>query len=137
MGNQAKVHKCILTFVYLSLFIIVRLAGGSSYDEGRVEVFYNGKWGTVCNDGWDDRYASLVCTQLGYGSSGKLAYFGAGTGHVFLENVLCSTHDVVLANCGHYGVSITVACSHSQDVGVKCYGMMVYIYWLIYWNINY
>ena len=108
------------------IFIIVRLANGSSHNEGRLEVYYNGIWGTVCNDGWDDKYASLVCAQLGYGSSGRLTYFGAGRGNVLLENVLCSINDTVLASCGHYGVGITVRCDHTKDVGVKCYGMESY-----------
>ena len=107
--------------------IIVRLIDGGSYNEGRLEVYYNGIWGTVCNDGWDNKYASLVCAQLGYGSSGKLTYFGAGTGSVLLENVLCSINDTVLASCGHYGVGIKIRCPHSKDVGVKCYGMKSYI----------
>ena len=101
----------------------MRLVDGSSYNEGRVEVYYNGRWGTVCNDGWNDKYASLVCAQLGFGSSGKQAIFGAGTGNIFLEKILCSTNDTVLASCGHYGVGITVKCSHSNDVGVKCNGI--------------
>ena len=103
----------------------MRLVDGSSYNEGRVEVYYNGRWGTVCNDGWDDKYASLVCAQLGYGSSGTLAYFKAGTGSIFLENVLCSINDTMIASCGHYGVGITVQCNHHNDVGVKCYGMIL------------
>ena len=108
----------------MSLFLfIVRLVDGSSYDEGRVEVYYNGRWGTVCNDGWNDNYASLVCAQLGFGSSGELADFGYGTGNVLLENIICNTNTTILASCGHYGVDITVRCDHSKDVGVKCPGM--------------
>ena len=107
----------------MSFLLTVRLVDGNSYNEGRVEVYYNGRWGTVCNDGWNDRYASLVCAQLGFGSSGKLAYFGAGTNNIFLDNVLCSLNDTALASCGHYGVEITVQCNHNNDVGVKCNGM--------------
>ena len=91
-------------------------------------MYYNGRWGTVCNDGWKDNYASLVCTQLGFGSSGRLADFGPGIGTIFLENVLCSINDTMLASCGHYGVGITVECNHNDDVGVKCDGMCVTYY---------
>ena len=114
----------------------VRLVDGSSYNEGRVEVYYSGRWGTVCNDGWTDRYASLVCAQLGFTSS-KLADFGAGVGSIFLEKVMCSVNDAILASCGHYGVGITAECDHSDDVGVKCYGWYLQNYDYLITNYNY
>ena len=98
----------------------VRLVGGSSYNEGRVEVYYNGRWGTVCNDGWNDKYASMVCAQMGLGSLGELADFGPGPGSIFLEKVICPVNATILASCGHYGVGITVQCNPYRDVGVKC-----------------
>ena len=64
----------------------------------------------------------MVCAQLGFGLSGKLADFGAGTGTILLEKVICSLNDTVLASCGHYGVGITVQCNHNDDAGVKCIG---------------
>jgi len=46
----------------------VRLVG-SDVDgrEGRLEVFYNGTWGTVCDDGFTHVSATVVCKQLGFG----------------------------------------------------------------------
>ena len=70
----------------------------------------------------------LVCAQLGFRSSGRVTDFGAGTGSIFLENVLCSINDTILASCGHYGVGIILGCNHNDDVGVKCDGMLLSLY---------
>jgi len=48
------------------LHFSVRLVGGSN-TRGRLEVLYNGIWGTVCDDHFTDAAASLVCKMLGAG----------------------------------------------------------------------
>ena len=105
--------------------VAVRLIGGSSYYEGRVEVNYNGEWGTVCDDGWSSIDTGVVCRQLGFGSYGSSyggAYFGAGSGPIWLDNVACIGNELILASCGHLGFNITRNCNHFEDAGVRCYG---------------
>jgi len=111
----------LLTFIFIG--VILRLIGGNFPNEGRVEVNYNGEWGTVCDDGWDDIDAGVVCRQLGFGSSATAigsAYFGQGSGPILLDSVTCSGNESTLASCGHLGVNVTRSCSHSEDTGVRC-----------------
>ena len=101
----------------------IRLVGGDSYGQGRVEVYYNYQWGTVCDDGWDNIDAGVVCRQLGFGSSGaaiRSAGYGQGSGPIWLDSVTCTGNESTLASCGHFGVNITRSCSHSEDAGVRC-----------------
>ena len=113
--------------------LLVRLVGGSSYYKGRVEVNYGGEWGTVCDDGWDNIDAGVVCRQLGFGSrrakAYRKAYFSQGSGPILLDNVTCTGSEVTLANCEHLGFNNTRSCSHSEDAGVRCYpqGYNMYI----------
>ena len=105
----------------------LRLVEGSSYNEGRVEVNYNGEWGTVCDDGWDDTDAGVVCRQLGFGSSGTAigsAGFGQGSGSVLLSSINCTGNELTLTRCGHLGINITGSCNHAQDAGVRCSDML-------------
>lgn len=46
--------------------VLVQLVAGDSRKEGRVEVFLNGEWGSVCDAGWNDVNAAVVCRQQGF-----------------------------------------------------------------------
>ncbi|XP_051976523.1 deleted in malignant brain tumors 1 protein-like isoform X2 [Xyrauchen texanus] len=101
---------------------LVRLVNGSNSCSGRVEVFYDGQWGTVCHDNWDDKDAAVVCRELGCGSNGVLAnkdaYFGQGSGPVWLNGLDCDT-DSSVRNCKSSGWG-KQTCGHEKDAGVIC-----------------
>ena len=46
----------------------IRLTGGASYNEGRVETCLNGEWGTICDQMWNTTEAGVVCRQLQFAS---------------------------------------------------------------------
>ncbi|XP_041453649.1 deleted in malignant brain tumors 1 protein-like [Lytechinus variegatus] len=101
----------------------VRLVGGSSANAGRVEIYYFGTWGTVCDDGFGYTEADIICQQLGYESANTYytsAYFGEGSGNIWLDDVDCTGNEYELADCDHDGWGVH-NCYHGEDVGVECY----------------
>ncbi|XP_031566686.1 deleted in malignant brain tumors 1 protein-like, partial [Actinia tenebrosa] len=118
----------ILSLVVLKLhccqgsYYSVRLVGGSSFYEGRVEVFYNGQWGTICDDHWDLNDANVVCRSLGLPSATSAphsAFFGQGSGPIWLDNVNCHGNETSPSQCSHGGWG-THNCGHSEDASVIC-----------------
>ncbi|XP_035387466.1 neurotrypsin isoform X2 [Electrophorus electricus] len=101
---------------------LLRLVDGESRKEGRVEVFMGGQWGSVCDDGWNDVSAAVVCRQLGFvgvSKSRSMAYFGEGQGPIHLDNVRCTGTESSLGQCSAQG-SHAHNCRHSEDAGVIC-----------------
>ncbi|XP_062377723.1 leukocyte immunoglobulin-like receptor subfamily B member 3 isoform X1 [Sardina pilchardus] len=104
----------------------IRLANSSGYCSGRVEVYYSGQWGTVCDDSWSINDAQVVCRQLGCGkavSAPGSAYFGKGSGTIWLDEVGCSGTESSITTCSHRGLGVH-DCSAVEDAGVVCAGMM-------------
>ena len=123
--------------------------GGSNQYEGRVELCINDQWGTVCDDFWDGGDASVVCKQLGYAYTGSKcivcvtlqvgltvltfvllcidgvaysnAYFGVGSGPIFLDDVQCTSISNQLLECFSRPI-LSHNCRHSDDAGVGCEG---------------
>ncbi|XP_041368790.1 deleted in malignant brain tumors 1 protein-like [Gigantopelta aegis] len=102
----------------------VRIVDGQTANEGRLEVFLQGpdKWGTVCDDLWDNTDASVVCQQLGYKQGGKavkLAAFFPGSGPIWLDDVNCFGNESSINQCPHAGFGES-NCQHNEDAGVIC-----------------
>ena len=88
-----------------------------------MEVYHNGEWGTVCDDGWDLNDAQVVCRELGYNNAiifRHAAFYGKGRDKkIWLDDVNCVGTEVTIGNCLHNGWN-SHNCKHRHDAGVKC-----------------
>ncbi|NWQ85453.1 DMBT1 protein, partial [Burhinus bistriatus] len=89
---------------------------------GRVELYHNGSWGTVCDDGWELAEAEVVCRRLGCGEAllaVSEAQFGPGSGNILLDDVQCRGDEDNLWECSHRGIAVH-DCQHKEDASVIC-----------------
>ena len=119
--------------------------GGSADRQGRVEICINEIWGTVCDDMWSNVDAQVACRSLGFSGFGialtstffnsmiiiilwhfttgatavSSAFFGQGSGPIFLDEVACIGSETSLLDCPN---TMMHDCQHSEDAGVRCRG---------------
>lgn len=103
----------------------VRLVNGPSAFEGRLEVYYNGQWGTVCDDSFTNSGARVVCKMLGFPWYNAVehhdAYYGQGTLPILVDEVTCLGTESSIFECSH-AAWYKPDCHHGEDVGVSCRG---------------
>nr|XP_022906031.1 protein bark beetle isoform X1 [Onthophagus taurus] len=107
----------------------LRLLGGKTEYEGRLQIKINNEWGTVCNYGWTIKNAALVCHQLGLALNPndwnleRNEIPSAGTSeNVILSNVQCEDFDVDITKCrAEQRLEFENSCTHDSDVGIRCY----------------
>ncbi|KAK2171422.1 hypothetical protein NP493_1069g00043 [Ridgeia piscesae] len=100
----------------------VRLVGGLGEFEGQVEVRQNDRWGSVCDPGWSDVDAQVVCRQLNFTGTARAhlgTYFGFGNKVQWLSNVNCRGDERHLALCPAT-TGRAASCWTNQQAGVTC-----------------
>ncbi|XP_037833612.1 lysyl oxidase homolog 3B isoform X1 [Kryptolebias marmoratus] len=101
----------------------VRLSGyPRKHNEGRIELFYKGEWGTICDDDFSIANANVLCRQLGFVSATgwtHSAKYGKGQGKIWLDNVLCHGGEKSIKFCKSRGWGNS-DCTHDEDAGVVC-----------------
>ncbi|CAJ0964311.1 unnamed protein product [Ranitomeya imitator] len=117
-------NSCERTFIPLSSGsdLSIRLVNGNGQCNGRVEILYNGAWGTVCDDYWDINAAQVVCRQLNCGQAlafNGSAAFGQGQGVIVLDDVQCTGNEQHVWDCLHQPFTVH-NCGHNEDAGVVC-----------------
>ncbi|CAH1773679.1 unnamed protein product [Owenia fusiformis] len=105
----------------------VRLADGATASQGRLEVNFNGIWGTVCDDLVTPTDARVVCKMLGYNDGRGIVVprgtFPPGDGlRTWISALMCGPSDTIIDNCDRNKLKFGKrwACDHSEDVGIDC-----------------
>uniref|UniRef100_A0A8C6SQF5 Lysyl oxidase homolog n=1 Tax=Neogobius melanostomus TaxID=47308 RepID=A0A8C6SQF5_9GOBI len=103
--------------------LLVRLSGyPRKHNEGRVELFHKGEWGTICDDDFSIKNANVLCRQLGFVEATgwtHSAKYGKGQGKIWLDNVNCNGGEKSVENCQSRGWGNS-DCTHDEDAGVVC-----------------
>ncbi|XP_041484694.1 deleted in malignant brain tumors 1 protein-like [Lytechinus variegatus] len=101
----------------------IRLVDGPDESQGRLEMFYFGSWGTVCQYGWTMFDSEVVCRMLGYVGAAAYSFYssyGRGTGEIILSEPRCSGKESSLLECNRaYDLGVTY-CGHTYEIGVSC-----------------
>ncbi|XP_063406063.1 neurotrypsin-like [Mytilus trossulus] len=99
----------------------LRIISGSTANQGRLEIYRYGEWGTVCDNHFDNIDAEVACRQLGFcsGIMQPAHMIDDGKGAIWLNEVNCTGAESTLLQCAYNTYSLH--CSHHEDVGIHCF----------------
>ncbi|XP_071142954.1 scavenger receptor cysteine-rich domain-containing protein DMBT1-like [Mytilus edulis] len=99
----------------------LRLTAGYAANAGRLEIFHNGEWGTVCDNHFDNIDATVACKELGYcsGIMHQADRISDGHGAIWLTDLNCTGSERKLLHCAYNADS--TRCRHYEDVGIHCF----------------
>lgn len=101
---------------------LLKLVDGRGEYEGNVEIYHMGKWGSVCDDEWDMREATVVCRHLGYERPYRVTHssmFGPAKRRFWMDNLYCTGEEKNLTACRFDGWGAN-DCTSSEAAGVVC-----------------
>uniref|UniRef100_A0A673KPK1 SRCR domain-containing protein n=1 Tax=Sinocyclocheilus rhinocerous TaxID=307959 RepID=A0A673KPK1_9TELE len=122
LNNTDCMRKKLVTLSCVD-HVPLRLSGGEGRCSGRLEVYHNAVWGSVCDDQWDISDAQVVCRQLGCGAALRAdgnSVFGAGGGVVWMNKVECRGNEIHLWDCP-FSLNNT-DCMRKKLVTLSCRG---------------
>ncbi|XP_072298074.1 scavenger receptor cysteine-rich type 1 protein M130-like isoform X2 [Eucyclogobius newberryi] len=121
-SHQELMESCVDATVVCSNKKPIQLVNGTSRCSGRVEIYHAGEWGTICDDRWGLQEANVACRELDCGTAVEVkfkAFYGQGTGQVWMDDIDCTGSENALAECSHRGFGEN-DCDHNEDAGLVC-----------------
>eukprot|EP01084_Bolivina_argentea_P320534 556174_1 len=104
---------------------------GSNKYEGRLEIFHNYEWGTICDYSFADVDGEVVCNQLGLDFDRILTNTDERFGlirydrQIWMDDIGCTGNEHNLAACDFSGWGVHVHnCDHHQDIHMRCKGVI-------------
>ncbi|XP_071828425.1 lysyl oxidase homolog 4-like [Apostichopus japonicus] len=100
----------------------IRFKAGQAFGEGRVEIFHNRQWGTVCSKDFTNASGNVLCREMGFGTVKKIfsnGSMGQGVGPIWMWDVRCNGNERTIFDCpqGRFNRS---NCIHAHDLGIVC-----------------
>ncbi|XP_071944451.1 neurotrypsin-like [Antedon mediterranea] len=104
--------------------IKLRLTGGAHFEQGRVEIYHDGEWGTICDRDWTMADANIVCKTY-LNSQAINAYKSMQDNNdverpIFIEDISCTGMEKNILDCAFKGLEETHDCSHTDEVWADC-----------------